>query len=218
MTSIVVPALKLAYIHIPKTAGTSISCWLLQSLRKKNIEVVDFGHSHQSLNELNLPDDYKIISSIRNPWDRIVSIYSYAKAIEEKYPKKIFLLGIERTNDQFPSFDQWIKNIQNYTLNVDAVNYFDGPTDDGHWPTDKFWWNLTTPQSNWLQRDPDVLIKFENLIYDLQPLEDMLSIKINLPHEKQSNHINYKSYYDNTSIDIISKYYAADIARWNYSF
>ena len=218
MVALVIPELKLAYIHIPKTAGTSISSWMRKQLTKKNIEFINYGHIHQSLKDLAVPNDYTIISSIRNPWDRMVSVYHYAKKIKENNPKISMLLRTDQPEEQIPEFNQWILNIQNYELNVGAEKHFNSPMDDGHWPKEKFWWNLITPQSAWLHREPDILIKFETLHNDSRQLNDIFSSSEDISHTNISDHKNYKTYYTPESIDIISKYYSADLKRWDYKY
>ncbi len=76
---------KLVFIHIPKTAGTSVEqffndnggCLFLD--RKTRIN----GHSiqHSTYSELKdmkmIPSDYRIFTVIRHPYDRFLSDYNY---------------------------------------------------------------------------------------------------------------------------------------------
>ena len=63
---------KLTFIHIPKTAGTTV----LNSLRCSKIDVNYFLHSKlQSINNRGITDS--TISCVRNPFDRIYSFYYY---------------------------------------------------------------------------------------------------------------------------------------------
>ena len=61
--------LQCCFIHIPKTAGTSIGKLLLDDLNAYD------NKCHLTLQPyLRYPDYYKF-TFIRNPWDRIVSYY-----------------------------------------------------------------------------------------------------------------------------------------------
>ena len=63
------------FIHIPKTAGTSIEsvfgkCRAKHKTIKKTLRDIPQGKTHE---------DYFKFTFIRNPWDRIVSLYEYLK-------------------------------------------------------------------------------------------------------------------------------------------
>ncbi len=61
---------KLVFVHIPKNAGTSIT---------KAFNMVHEGH-HQIQEYSQILDlGYKSFCIVRNPWDRVVSCYEYAK-------------------------------------------------------------------------------------------------------------------------------------------
>jgi hypothetical protein len=61
---------KITFIHIPKTAGSSISRWCLK--RTDGIILKD----HIFLNEIENPAPITF-TVVRNPWDRIVSMFVF---------------------------------------------------------------------------------------------------------------------------------------------
>jgi hypothetical protein len=72
---------KILFIHNQKCAGRSIKIFLRKTFGK---EIMPENSNHWSLNQLDyyLDDDlndYSKITSVRNPWDRVVSYYYNAK-------------------------------------------------------------------------------------------------------------------------------------------
>ena len=76
---------KLFFIHIPKTAGTSISHHLKNCsvLNGKDYQSRLHGSKHWTYEQLTRhiqhPDQYNFFTVVRNPYDRIVSGYYYYK-------------------------------------------------------------------------------------------------------------------------------------------
>jgi hypothetical protein len=64
---------KITFIHIPRTGGSSISRWLSPIFEDKYIV-----RDHIFLNEIENPAPITF-TVIRNPWDRVVSMYSFIK-------------------------------------------------------------------------------------------------------------------------------------------
>jgi len=93
--------LKLAFIHIPKTGGSSVTAALIPYItpkrRKPAIPVGDKHwqsrfhitrnmHSRYRESSTKIPDGYKVFSVVRNPWERFASIYwnfGKGKSIED---------------------------------------------------------------------------------------------------------------------------------------
>jgi len=71
---------KIIFIHIPKTAGTSIGKFFDIDYEKKYINSHKFKHNtfieYANILKDNL-NNYKIFSIVRNPYDRIFSYYKY---------------------------------------------------------------------------------------------------------------------------------------------
>lgn len=78
--SIYIPKKETVFIHIPKNAGSAISSWLEQNCGGKQVGKRTFGGKHADVKRARalLGHDFKkVIISIRNPWDRVVSAYHY---------------------------------------------------------------------------------------------------------------------------------------------
>jgi hypothetical protein len=70
---------KLIFIHIPKNAGTAITT---------SLEMNDVGHHKWEYYKNKYPEKwatYTKIAVLRNPWDRVVSNYEYARMEESHW-------------------------------------------------------------------------------------------------------------------------------------
>lgn len=88
------PNKKTAFIHIPKTGGTSISHTLLDAgYMREPIPVKEHSQQHSTLQELIdlglVGDDYEIITCIRHPYQRFVSEYHY-RCRSENYKGTVY--------------------------------------------------------------------------------------------------------------------------------
>lgn len=94
--SIFVKSTGILFVHIPKTGGSSITQWLLE-----RGGAYSDGYTHTALQHTR--HDLSSVWSfcvVRNPWDRMVSTYHYAKRITG--------------GDQYMSFHEWLKTGINY--------------------------------------------------------------------------------------------------------
>lgn len=60
------------FIHIPKTGGTSVCDALLRIPGMERRE----GAHHQQLAVVEPPEEHRVFTVVRNPWDRLVSMYN----------------------------------------------------------------------------------------------------------------------------------------------
>ena len=99
---------NLVFIHIPKTAGISISTWL-----SSYFNIINFGY-HYSTNTIK--NTYETFAVVRNPWDRIVSLWSFVK---------------ETNLSNIPNFDEFVKNLNLYKFNEST--WFTFATPQKYW-------------------------------------------------------------------------------------
>ena len=79
---IVIDKYKAAYLHINKTAGTSIKAHLTDLAGQKNVRQMGPTHGPLAANERllgNRFNEYNILVSIRNPFARLMSIYLFRR-------------------------------------------------------------------------------------------------------------------------------------------
>ena len=79
MTAFYLPEDDLTFVHIPKNAGTAIIKWFSEYKSFFKADPIFWGH-HESLPMLRrtLPTN-KTFAVVRNPWDRLVSFYTFAR-------------------------------------------------------------------------------------------------------------------------------------------
>ena len=190
MAGIVSKKHKFVFIHIPKTAGTSIM---------HNFDHLGKRRKKIMFKKLNKKEcNYFKFAFIRNPWDRMVSNYFYAI----KSPKK---KKMENLYKEFNSCE-------------DFLNGFDKKIDE-YKPLSLFsqcYW-LEDEDGNIKM---DYIGKFENLPKDLKFICDKIKITPNtyLRHWNKSNHKHYSYYYNDETVNKIAKIYKRDIELGNYKY
>lgn len=185
----------ISYLHIPKTAGTSILDWM------RNIApVIEEWESHPKNSVLKtVGPNNKTFTVIRNPWDRMVSAYHYLKQISLPEGSSWLQLNDIR-EDNFPTFEEWITNLHNYK-NPDA-----------------YWFRPETMQSAWIDAPVDIIIRYETLETDFKIVQDLFKCDTSLPHHYKSKRSNYKDYYNDVTKSIVAKLNEADIETFKYAY
>ena len=192
---------KLMFIHIPKTAGTSIEAYG----KKNNINWgrhIKYPTPKKKINcpYWHIPPKYfkdssnpykekKLFAVIRNPYDRIISEYKYRNELFNKNKKTV----------DKKSLNKFIHK----TENIIKKNKF---CFDGH----------LIPQYEFIDDNTEVL-RIENLDKEFPELMK----KYNYPVEKLGNSFKTslrvtKEDLDKKSIDIINRIYQKDFERFGY--
>jgi len=194
---------KCIFIHIPKCAGNSIDVFFT-GRHQRHCCMLDY---EDQLGVAKLSTYFKF-TVVRNPWDRIVSYFSFVKKLiqNENQPSKEMLIseyGIDFT------FDDFVKNKLN-VLTVGGTKYVNKLK--------------TANQIDWIKNsknelDIDYICKFENLQYDFNEVCDKIGIpQQQLPHKNKTHHKHYTEYYDDETREIVANRYAEDIEYFGYKF
>jgi len=186
---------KCIFIHIPKTAGTSIERKLDLYGRKRGQQ------DHRTIREIKttISDSifrkYFKFTFVRNPWARVFSWY-----------KNVMLDEIHRGTLGIPSEDYPFKDF--LKVHLDKIS--------GFMPL--------KPQMHWIKDDKgniplDFIGKFENLEKDFSYVCDVLNIENKrLPKLIVGDNRHYSKYYDKEMKRSVAKKYAEEIIYFGYKF
>ena len=221
--------LKLIYVHIPKTAGTSITSSIedfensnfpLNSYKTFLLEKVsNFWHNYfysksealfchstaleikNSIGEKNW-NTFSKFAFVRNPWDRLVSVYHYYRQGGNK--DNIDLAISSKIPSNFTTFVEKMYEIS------------------GLFPEDRISTHLKSQKSFIFDKDDKLMVdkvfRFENLYEDFQRMCDIFNLNISLPHQRKSSHNNYETYYNKILKNKVEELYSEDIEIFGYNF
>lgn len=179
------------FVHVPKTGGQSIRRVIDGERRKP---------AHRPL--FNVADRKPAFGFVRNPWDRLVSLYCFMcqKTMREErhavYQRHIRDVG----------FKTWLMN----------EHYFMDDEDD--WASPGMEPMQRRPQIFWLDGCAHVG-RFETLAADFADIAAAMNIAASAPpHVNASRHAHYAAYYDAESRAFVAEHFAPDIERFGYRF
>lgn len=191
---------KLLFVHISKTGGSSMHNYLRQIGGTKHDRLATT--LKQNLNFDPKYQNYRKFSIVRNPWDRVLSAYTFYRS--RKTADFLLNKDIE--------FNDWIKiiykpkhkDLTHHKLSVQLLqigNQYD--------------W-LTDHQNKICM---DFILRFENINKDFDEFTQKFNLpQQKLPHKNKSKHKNYTEIYDDESIDIVSKFCKKDIEYFKYKY
>jgi hypothetical protein len=209
---------KVIFVHIPKTAGTSVAKTLALrrdprgntpweewhftgSISKEEQSKYGLGHharwGHLFASEIKtfVPDNifrgYYKFAFVRNPWDRAVSCFS-GHAAKNK--------DSENNN----SFEKWILSHEFLEKKAFSVK-------------------LLKPQVNYILDEKgqclvDFIGRYENIEKDWKKICAKTGIKAALPHINKSGHRHYSLYYNRRTRQIVADAFKKDIEMFGYRF
>jgi len=210
---------KFLFIHIPKTAGTSIRNNIAQLTNKEEpYSETDMELKHKSTillkKEMDDWDDLYKFTFIRNPYDRMVSFYTFYKL-----PRVLPFVARTRQKAIELSFPDWIKYLK-------AKSH----TKLGYHPPRKIpMWRR--PQVDFVYDGTEQIVDFvgryENLTEDHRYICKHLELdqsetwdkhkrlqRFNYSHRLSD----YRDYYDDESRSIVKWWFMRDIKEFNYTF
>lgn len=208
MATIIEDPHRCTFIHIPKTGGNSITQWMTENFdvkitkRKQHATVSEVMQGNHSLGPVT--DLGWKFCVVRNPWDYLVSWYTFKVMLCEKYIDMV-------END--PSLANLKKDKYNIELQQKELERLNQGFD---------WWIRQTgrkPQHYWA-KDCDYIMKLENLNKDFKVVQKKLNCKIPLGHlnKTEGREKDYRKYYTKETREIVANQYAIDIETYNYQF
>lgn len=204
------------FIHAPKTGGTSMALALearamkddimlgdtpkavRRRKRMKNVETAGRLWKHSTLADLDglvTPDeldDLFVFTMVRNPWDRMVSYYSWLK--EQSFDH----VAVHKAKSlDFEGFVAAPEIATSFT-NASATSY-------------------VTDAAGLMRAQ--LFIRLEHLAADIAPLEAHLGFSLDIPHVNRSARVaDYRAGYSEASMTRVAQMHAEDIARFDYRF
>lgn len=180
---------KINFIHINKTAGTSIGKALNLPFQHKTAEEV--------ITEIGLErwnNSYNF-TFVRNPWDKVVSHYFHRVKTNQTNMKKNPI-----------SFTDWV--IESYGEN--NPKYYDKPK----MFMPQYDWLIY--RSKLVVNN---IFRFENLKADYFEICKILKVvQRKLDHKNKSQRDHFRLYYNNVTAEIIREWFLKDISLFNYKF
>ena len=194
----------IVFIHIPKNGGTTV-----KKIFKGNREVkqiIDFEYPKDLQNKFTF-------TFVRNPFDRFISAYSmYKNGFDDKYGSlKITNFKDRETLEKMSPKEMIIhakKKLDNCEPN--SKEFIDGAG---------FLFHIIpqTHKFNFLERS-NYIGRFENFENDLREICNINNVSFRLPYYNKSIRDDYRSYYDDELIDLVSEFYYNDLKELRYEF
>lgn len=205
---------KFVHIAIPRTATTCLNF----TLGNESHPEPKLHHAKISevLNDNPHINDYFKFTFIRNPWDRLVSVYHEFKKRGNRYSHLITM--DKPLLSEFDISDNTVENFRNFCKNLN----------NSEWKNDLFFHNQYDYVINNDVVVMDFIGRYENLNEDWYIVRDKIgynNVELLRGREsgpkgfvRESHHEPYKNYYTQFEIDIVADIYKKDIQYFNYTF
>lgn len=207
----------LIFVHIPKTGGTSLARALETRATATDILIGDTPKArrrrgrvarlqgqargrlwkHSTLADIDgllTPDDIAAmftVTLVRNPWDRMLSYYTWARAQHFDHP------AVRRAKT------------------LDFEGFLSAPETRAACAAQPARAYMTAADGREYAR---LFIRLEALTEDAAPLWAHLGFRLDIPHLNASARGEYRRHYSDRSAAILAKIAAEDIARFGYRF
>lgn len=194
----------LLFIHIPKSAGTSVKLWY-KKVYSKFEKVTHGGLSHPVLESVS--QQMESFTIVRNPYDLVYSWYRYKKQMlsetRHRDPKELATWH--------KGFEYWLER---YFTKVNLTKYGDS-------------YNKISPsfsQSSYLKDSAgnfkiDHVLQLENIQQDWDKIKSLTSTQFDLDQRNRSKVTgNYKGAYNANTRRIVEQAYSEDLERFKYVF
>lgn len=200
---------KFLFIHVPKTAGTSISVLFKDIYGLSGGQRLDPAPEifHGSFSSMVSQDkkylEYFSFGFVRNPWDRLLSLYL------DFSQNRIHTTGSISAKEK-ESIDLVVsyKNFKNFVISFPDSKI----KDDVHFRPQK-------PLLHTEEGCVSFIGRYEKIAEDWNHICEAIGIpKHGLPHHRATNHSKYQNYYTKEMKEVVYNHFKEDIDFFNYSF
>lgn len=199
------------FIHIPKTAGQSITRWIRK--QDTNVKLIGAHTTPQELKKLKIKM-HNSFAFVRNPYARAVSNYTYFKTkalsqAENSYPE----------NGSEQEIIEWEKRV----AHAKRMHEFFNNTSFDNWViyciNDVNMLNLVRITQYKYTNKVETIFKVEEMDKNYQIMSSWFDYIIPMPKDNVTNNIDYREFYKTKKAKrFIQKYYKADLEKFDYSF
>jgi hypothetical protein len=220
MTATILCDYNLIFVHIPKTAGISISKWLSDAVDPSRLILSRGGfldYDEGDINRETLPDHSslptliqkygnieKSFAVVRNPWDRAVSMYHYAQQV---YTLRKLFPNVYRNPDLK---DEYLENLT-WDIFIDRIDEYENTITNQ-------WFKPSTNQTEWIPDGVTYLLRFESLDDDILQIGELINHKVTLPKLHTTQHDHYQTYFNDEHRKKIGKIFEKDVDTFQYIF
>lgn len=181
---------KFIFVHIPKNGGSSLERML--NLGGGIFSIKDFS------TVINIDDYYKF-TIVRNPFDKMVSAFTYLRSGKQPVDKPYFDIIIK-----YKDVNDFLKNYLSIDNNLFKIAHF-------------------TPQNLWLKingvNKMDYVGRLEDYNNSVKTIFTNINVNINnITHTNKSNRGDYKGYFNDESIEIMNRLYKDDLNEFGYEY
>lgn len=179
------------FVHIPKTAGQSVSAALGHPKNQK-------PHSIKQ-HLLRENPSYLRFCFVRNPWDRLASAFFYSKRMVKKGVINNDRVRIYLAEHPDVTFEQFVTDFVDEDIKRKSV----------HFREQVYWIDRTSPH---------FIGRFESMQEHFAWLTRIIGIDAELPQLNASGSVtSYSSLYTPQAIEKVAAIYAADVGRLGYA-
>lgn len=175
------------YIHIPKTGGSSVNRALQENQHHATLAQEALKVSPEIFKR------YFKWATVRNPWDRFVSMYHFRK-LHKNMKDDPFC-----TSNNDWTFEYWL-------------NYHHEVGMEPKMASQLFWITIDD------KIELDFVCRFETLNEDFNYVKKHIGFTLDLPHHNKTPHEPYPTYYTKKTIDLVARISSADIEAFKYTF
>lgn len=187
---------KAIFIHVPKTGGTSIKEALFNSKCGGHLTL----DSYALIMSAEKLSSYFKFCFVRNPWDRLVSSYTYLAQGGNNRRDRMFY---DTCISKFSGFEDFVRNWLNRENIFQYVHFL--------------------PQTKFVVHryglvKPDLVARYEHLEAEYRNIAARFGISVRLPHSNKSKRTDFRNYYSDKTREIVASVYSSDIHHLGYTF